>query len=197
MNRREQKEQTRRRILEAALDCFLERGFYGTKTSQISKRAGVSEGLLFYHFPTKENLLEELIRVGMEGMRTPMQITAPTGLGHFEAFSRMLFSVAKQNPFIAKMFVFMAYLQRAEDVSERLRQMAASVDTIDFSRQWVEQGQQDGSIRDGDPLALSNMYWCSVHGIMEQFAARPDIPLPEPKWIIDMLRVKEGSDMHV
>ena len=53
MTREEQKEARKIQIIEATLDLFVERGYYGTKTSQISKRAGLSEGLLFHYFGNK------------------------------------------------------------------------------------------------------------------------------------------------
>lgn len=188
MTRKEQKEIRKQQIMQTALDLFVQRGYYGTKTSQISKRAGISEGLLFHYFPTKENLLEELVNLGVEGMRMPMQITAENGLDFFYRFTKMLFANVEKSPFIAQMFVFMGHMVWAEDIPERIRRLAASVDTVACSCSMVVAGQQDGSIRQGDPLVLSNMYWCSVHGIMEQYAARPEIPLPEPEWVVNMLR---------
>ena len=101
MTRKEQKEIKKSQIIQAALDLFVERGYYGTKTSQISRRAGISEGLLFHYFPTKEILLEELINIGLEGMRMPMQINAKNGLDFFYQFTTLLFLYAKENPFTA------------------------------------------------------------------------------------------------
>ncbi|MCM1259118.1 MAG: TetR/AcrR family transcriptional regulator [Roseburia sp.] len=187
MTRKEQKEARRLQIIQAALDLFLERGYYGTKTSQISKRAGISEGLLFHYFPTKEKLLEELINIGLEGMCMPMQIDAENGLDYFYQFTKRLFSQG-ENLLIAKMFVFMGSVVWASDIPKRLQSLAASVDTIAYSQERVRAGQEDGSIRKGDVMALSNMYWCAIHGIMEQHAMRPEIPLPEPEWVVDMLR---------
>ena len=188
MTRKEQKEIKKSQIIKAALDLFVERGYYGTKTSQISRRAGISEGLLFHYFPTKEILLEELINIGLEGMRMPMQIKAKNGLDFFYQFTTMLFLQAERNSLIAQMFVFMGHVVLAEDIPERLRKLAASVDTIAYSRIWVEAGQQDGSIRKGDVMSLSNMYWWAIHGIMEQYALHPEIPLPEASWVVSMLR---------
>ncbi len=188
MTRKEQKEARKIQIIQATLDLFVERGYYGTKTSQISRRAGISEGLLFHYFPTKELLLEELVNIGLEGMRMPMQIKAKNGLDFFYQFTKMLFLQVEKNIFIAKMFVFMGDVVQAEDIPEKLRKLAASVDTIAFCQNWVEAGQQDGSIREGDVLSLSNMYWCAIHGIMGQYALRPEIPLPEPIWIVGMLQ---------
>ncbi len=191
MTRKEQKEARKWQIIRATLDLFVERGYYGTKTSQISKRADISEGLLFHYFPTKEILLEELINIGLEGMRMPMQIEAENGLDFFRQFTKMLFGQTKNNPFIAKMFVFMGHVVLAEEIPERLRKLAASVDTITYSQGRVEEGQRDGSIRKGDAMVLSNMYWCAVHGIMEQYALHPEIPLPEADWIVAMLKSEE------
>lgn len=193
MTRKEQKEARRIQIIQATLDLFVERGYYGTKTSQISKKAGISEGLLFHYFPTKEILLEELVNIGLEGMRMPMQIQAENGLDFFYQFTKMLFLQVEKNAFIAKMFVFMAVVAQAEDIPGKLRKLAASVDTIAFCQNWVEAGQKDGSIRKGDVMALSNMYWCSIHGIMSQYALRPEIPLPEPVWMVGMLQSDKES----
>ncbi|MEZ3461589.1 MAG: TetR/AcrR family transcriptional regulator [Lachnospiraceae bacterium] len=194
MTRKEQKEARKWQIIQATLDLFVERGYYGTKTSQISKRADISEGLLFHYFPTKEILLEELINIGLEGMRMPMQIEAENGLDFFSQFTTMLFLQVEKNPFIAKMFVFMGHVVRAEEIPERLRNLAASVDTITYSQGRVEEGQRDGSIRRGDAMALSNMYWCAVHGMMEQYALHPEIPLPEADWIVAMLKSEDENN---
>jgi len=50
------KEQTKERILAAALELFREHGLEGTTTKQISKQAGIAEGTLFNYFKTKEDL---------------------------------------------------------------------------------------------------------------------------------------------
>lgn len=117
-----------------------------------------------------------------------MQVKAENGLDFFYQFTKMLFLQTEKNPFIAKMFVFMGHIVRGEDVPEKLRKLAASVDTIAFCQNWVKAGQKDGSIRKGDVMSLSNMYWCAVHGIMEQYTLHPDIPLPEPEWMVGMLQ---------
>lgn len=48
------------KILSSALELFVEKGFHGTSTSAISKRAGVSTGILFHYFSTKEELITKL-----------------------------------------------------------------------------------------------------------------------------------------
>lgn len=51
----------RDRILRSATVLFAERGFDGTATKAIAEHAGVPSGLLFYYFPSKEQLLEAIL----------------------------------------------------------------------------------------------------------------------------------------
>lgn len=50
----------RTRLLEAALQLFVEFGFHNTPTSKIAKQAGIANGTLFYFFPTKDDLVKAL-----------------------------------------------------------------------------------------------------------------------------------------
>lgn len=51
-------------ILDAALNLFTEQGARATSTKSIAQNAGVSEALIFKHFGTKDNLLEDIIKKG-------------------------------------------------------------------------------------------------------------------------------------
>ena len=55
-SRSEQREATRERIVEAALQAFAEKGFEGASTREIAKRAGTNQGLITYHFRSKDEL---------------------------------------------------------------------------------------------------------------------------------------------
>ncbi|HET8665254.1 MAG TPA: TetR family transcriptional regulator [Nocardioides sp.] len=47
----------RARLMDATIECLVERGFGGTSTTLISERAGVSRGAQLHHFPTKNDLV--------------------------------------------------------------------------------------------------------------------------------------------
>lgn len=53
----ERREATRRALLAAAIECLADEGLAGTTTGAVCARAGVSQGALFKHFPTKGALL--------------------------------------------------------------------------------------------------------------------------------------------
>lgn len=51
-----QREETRERIVSAALEAFAEKGFRGASTRDIARRAGTNQGLITYHFRSKDEL---------------------------------------------------------------------------------------------------------------------------------------------
>ena len=54
--------ETRERLLRAAADVFAERGYDGTRVADIAAAAGVSNGALYAHFPSKADLLVDALR---------------------------------------------------------------------------------------------------------------------------------------
>ena len=60
-------EERRVGIVEAAKPLFARHGFAGTTTRRIAQAAGVSEALLFQHFPSKAALYREILLLGCEG----------------------------------------------------------------------------------------------------------------------------------
>ena len=53
----ERSTETKKRLLEATIDCLNELGFNKTGTVEIARRAGVSRGALVHHFPSKHDLI--------------------------------------------------------------------------------------------------------------------------------------------
>ena len=49
-------------ITEAAFEAFAEKGFAATRVEEVAKRAGVSKGLLYLYFKTKEELFKAVVR---------------------------------------------------------------------------------------------------------------------------------------
>jgi AcrR family transcriptional regulator len=51
-------EETRKRILEVALDLFTEHGYEGTSMRRVAEAAGVSVGNAYYYYASKEHLIQ-------------------------------------------------------------------------------------------------------------------------------------------
>ena len=63
------KEAAKTRIMEAALDSFLRKGFDASTMDEVAKRVGVSKAAIYRYFRSKDALLEELIRGGQRQLR--------------------------------------------------------------------------------------------------------------------------------
>jgi AcrR family transcriptional regulator len=66
-------------ILEAALEVFGERGFFGGSTDEVARRAGVSKGLVFNYFKTKEDLLQALMQQHLSDALSIWESHPPSG----------------------------------------------------------------------------------------------------------------------
>ena len=49
-------------VLDAALELFTEKGFAATRVDDIAQRAGISKGAVYLYFPSKEAIIEGLVR---------------------------------------------------------------------------------------------------------------------------------------
>ncbi len=65
------------RLINAACELVMERGYRGATTREIAQHAGVTEMTLFRHFSSKEALLRRSIEAGTEGMAEVVPL--PTG----------------------------------------------------------------------------------------------------------------------
>lgn len=59
----------REQILQTALELFANEGYQNTSTSKIACQAGVSEGLIFKHFESKEGLLNDIVNLANDDIR--------------------------------------------------------------------------------------------------------------------------------
>jgi AcrR family transcriptional regulator len=57
---------TRQRILDCAALVFSEKGYAGARLADIAAAAGMQAGSLYYHFPGREELVEEVLRQGVD-----------------------------------------------------------------------------------------------------------------------------------
>ncbi len=56
---------TRQRILDAAAKVFRDKGYAGARLTDIAAAAGMQAGSLYYHFASREDLVEEVLRAGV------------------------------------------------------------------------------------------------------------------------------------
>lgn len=87
---------TRRRLVEAALDSFGERGWHGVTVAGIAERAGVSRGAAQHHFPAREDLVVAAVDLLGEAQIDELRAQAaglPNGASRIERVVEMVLNL--------------------------------------------------------------------------------------------------------
>lgn len=189
--REEQREERRNKILEASLELFVAKGYSGTKVSDITSAVGMSAGLFFHYFSSKDEVYEELVKIGLMGTQMSMKQEFENPIDFFETLAEQIFNIIGINRGVAKMFVFMANAQQDTSAPKTSIDNALKVNNIDQCVPIIKKGQELGCIKQGDPLALSIAFWSSIQGIATVIALDDNAPCPQGSWIVDILRNRE------
>lgn len=187
MSRHEQKETRKKQILIVALDLFINKGLAGTKVSDIAKAAGMSVGLLFHYFESKEALYMELVNRGCEVSKNQVNNYSENPIKFFEDTAKNILSEIQNNCFIAKMFVFMAQASNNDLLSEEMRDHL-KWDNITSTEKIIRAGQVNGTIRDGEPMALAVAFWSAIQGICQTVLIDDKMPYPDYRWVVDIVK---------
>jgi TetR/AcrR family transcriptional regulator, repressor of fatR-cypB operon len=76
-------------ILQAALELIAERGFHGAPMSLVAQRAGVSAGIIYHYFSSKEALIHALYHQIEADFSRALLVGSPQSLPLTEAFTRI------------------------------------------------------------------------------------------------------------
>ena len=191
MTRVEQREKRRKEIMFSSLDIFIHKGYTAARVEDIARAAGMSMGLLFHYFESKEKLYEELVLLGRTGPEALLAGIKGDPLEFFRKAAREIIQHCKTRPFVAKMFVLMTQAQCNDAAPESVKILLAEIDTIALSAKKIRQGQRAGLIKNGNPSALATAFWGAMQGIAELIALAPGASIPDSEWIVDILRRRD------
>jgi AcrR family transcriptional regulator len=134
---------TRTRILDTALELFSEHGFEGTTLQQIADRLGFTKAALYYHFPSKDDLLEALLRPAISDLERLLDAHegSPDSPAHRRQFMQGYLDYLLQHrrliAYISRDLATLAHPAIASGNAERRARLEAMVagDQLDFNEQ--------------------------------------------------------------
>ncbi len=136
----------RQDILEAGLKLFAEKGYNGSTTAEIARAAGVAEGTIFRHFPTKKDLLiavlEPKVLEGLVQLNKEHSEDTPTEF--FRCFLRNRLELIKKNESLIRLMF--AEAQYHIEVREALFNGIIG-QAISITKPWFEKGVERGDFR--------------------------------------------------
>lgn len=146
---------TRTRLLEATVDCLVERGWSGTTTTVIAERAGVSRGAQLHHYPTKATLVMAAVGHLVERRGAELRAEAaalPAGRQRLDRVIDMLASAFTGPLFVAALEVWVAARTDPElraalvpleaRFGQQMHRLALELLTVDEKRPGVREAVQ-------------------------------------------------------
>lgn len=160
------RDERKKQIMNAALKIFARRGIIGAKLSMIATEAGISQGLLYHYFTSKDELfitlVKQAIQESINGFELIYQIPG-TPLEKVRAFSKMFEE--------GQLYFMLIYQARTSDgVPEKAKQLIKQHSmekyVIDKLEPLFIEGQKLGEFAQGDPKRLISSYFTVLAALM-------------------------------
>lgn len=185
------KEERREQILANGLKLFATKGLAATKIADISKASGISQGLIYHYYKSKEAVFVELIKVAFEKMNEAVLALESLSLPPAEKIKAAIKGLLKnleESDTAALNYLLIAQ----SGVSEAIPAEAKAVLEQEQEKPYeamariMGEGQKDGSIKPYDPEELAMIFWTSIKGIALHKATRGEkFKAPNPDILIN------------
>lgn len=176
--------ESRAKIIATARRLFAERGFDGCNVSEIAKQAGMSQGNIYWHFPSKEAIFQAVLMEGFQAIGGTMAEAATSegsGLEKFDRFLEAFLALTREPGGDEFMMIMLTFL--GQGVVGKLAEFDISTEQIgaDYHQALnaiLAQGQAEGSFPASlEPNLLTTFFFSFVNGLMLMYPRQwRDIP---------------------
>ncbi|GAP16992.1 hypothetical protein ADN01_13455 [Levilinea saccharolytica] len=161
------------KIIATARRLFAERGYDGCTVSEIAKQAGMSQGNIYWHFPSKEAIFQAVLMEGFQAIGGTMSEAVKSAGNGLEKFNRFLgdfLALSREkgaDEFISIMITFLAQGGVAKFAEFGISSEQIGAGYHQTMNAIFAQGQADGSFRsDLEPNLLTTFYFSFINGLM-------------------------------
>jgi TetR/AcrR family transcriptional regulator, repressor of fatR-cypB operon len=169
----------REAILEAALELFVERGFFGTAVPEIAERAGVGAGTIYRYFESKEALVNAIYRQEKLHFAHVVLDGFPAAAPTREQFRLLWTRMARFATEHTASFIFMELHHHARYLDDESRAVENRMTELFTSV--VTRAQAQGDLKAGAPRLLMGLVMGAFVGVMRS-CVEVDTPLTEADW---------------
>ena len=168
----------RAQIVAAAIETIAELGYAKASLARIAKRAGISKGVISYHFAGKDDLIDQIVQDAFaEAAKVRQQIQGqPTAAAKLRAFIELnLHALRDQRTYILALVEIFTNVRDAEG---KVRyDFMEDAPALEMLEQVLREGQQSGEFRDFPARVMAVTVQSAVDGAVMQLAAHPDMDL--------------------
>lgn len=176
MTKQKRSQETRHRILEAALKLFAQTGFETSSVAEICAEAGISKGAFYHHFPTKQAVFLALLEDWLGRLDLEMNAAregAPNIAEALQRMSSMMRQVFKEAGGHLPMFLEF-WMQASHDPTVWQALIAPYRRYNNYFKELIQQGIQDGSLAPIDPELAARLLVSLAVGILLQGMLDPN-----------------------
>ena len=155
------------KITRAALEIFAAYGYHGAKMSQIMQASGLSKGLVYHYFPSKEQLFLHLVDTAMEISRNIWKeaLAAPgTAWEKIERLSAELVNNAFTEESSLYFLVMVQATTQGMGIPGLMERIGRGSVHFDQLPRLIAEAQQTGEAAPGDPEVLASTYFALFQG---------------------------------
>ena len=187
------RQMTRQKIEVAALSLFARKGL-SVKVGEIAKTAGISQGLMYSHYPSKEALIMELVEQAMMISGEYVSNIANGGgvaVDKIKCITEMMCKMFSEAPIGIDYFMFMVQVGMSSLVQkENLSFATTQPHPAQILADIIAQGQAEGCVVTGDPFQLSIVYWAAIQGLCGY--AITGMPVSHEPVLLNRILIKES-----
>ncbi len=158
-----------RQLLDAALKLFAVRGLTATKISDIATEAGLSHGLIYHYFNSKEEIFTELVKEAVSYSKNAYKKAASAADKPLEKIRALtdIFITDGYNGRGVNYFLLIIEASTSDSVPSEARDYIK--DNYEFNMNFlipiIIKGQRGGEIIEGDPEKLANAFMAMIRGL--------------------------------
>lgn len=180
LSRTQQREETRRKILESAAKIFSEKGFYRSVVDDIVKASGTSKGAVYFYFNSKEEIFLSLVEEYMATVAQEIQAAMARARGlvaQVEAAMATLIRTFQSHRALAKIVLIDWLAAGSEFQGKRIALKGMLVEVL---RGYLDRAVQDHKITPQDTEMAAYVWIGAITEVVIRWlnTGKPD-PLEE------------------
>lgn len=192
----EMRNRTRDKIQLAAMQLFVQKGYGSTNVQEIADLAGISIGLLYRHYKTKEELFNELVEYSINGIKGVSDLfkqdDSPKKL--IKEFVNVVYKDMVDGDELANLLILMTqsiFSGSTYQIENEIKKQ--DTEMLNATSNLIKRGQEIGEFRSGNPYELAVFFYSTIQGLATMKVMLKDsFIMPSPS-IITAFLLKEGE----
>lgn len=168
----EMRNATRVKIHSAAMQLFVRQGYGSTNVQEIADTAGISIGLLYRHYKTKDQLFHELVAYAVAGLERMISFfeSAQSPKSLIEQFVDEVYADMIDGEELAHLLILinqslLAGAAAPSTQHDEILQIHARL--LDATVRLIRKGQQLGEFYSGDAQEMATLFFASIQGLAQ------------------------------